>query len=280
MVKKAVILAGGNGTRMLPFTKAVPKELLPIGSVPCIQLLIEECYFAGIKEFYIVINKNKSSLISFFDKNNKSKIYNEKYLLWEKILKEIKVEFIIQGEKLGTAGALSVVEKYITDEPFFVLFPDEVTLSTENSVIEQMLSVYSIKKRTLIAIKSIPKKECYKYGVLDLHKIQNKIFSLNKIIEKPSINTKLPSNYISTGRFIFHQNIFSEIKNILQKGNEYLITDAINNLAITSDILCYEYDGIRCDLGNEDDYMLTNIIFSMQKPTLKRRIKDLITDKI
>ena len=262
-VNKVVILAGGYGTRMYPFTKVVPKELLPIGNVPCIQHVINECYYAKIREVIIVINNSKGILVDYFNRDK------EKNTIYDEINSSMDIKFVLQSKKRGTAAAIYDCKDMLDNEPFGVIFPDELFLDNM-SAIGQLKKSYEKVKAPIIGMKKIKKEDCHKYGIVDF----DKDFTLKKIIEKPAKN-EIISQYINCGRMILNSDIFALFDKLQPVNNEYFLPHLINKM-ISKKIICEVIDGNRYDTGNVNDYFKAVVDFAYNLPELNQYIKSKI----
>ena len=240
-IKKAVIPAAGLGTRMLPATKEIPKELLTIFNRPIIDYIVEEAVQGGITDIIFVTNKDNSLLKKYFKKNlklekhliqkRKSQSLN---LLPNKVFDKINFFFVTQKSPLGLGHAISRVEKFIEEDAFAVLLPDEILLSKSSiSDFKRMISNFSIKGNGQILVETVSKSDLKKYGIVKLNDKKlslGNIKEIKDIIEKPSIS-KAPSNKRVVGRYILPSEIFKYLKKIkLGKDNEFQLTDAIRKI--------------------------------------------------
>ena len=235
MIKQAIIPLAGQGTRLLPLTSVIPKELLPINGKPNLEYIIEECLEAGIKEFIFIISKNKLSIKKYFyndalykkiiKKKNDKRIVEE----FRKIKKYRKmIKFVYQNKPKGTGDAVLKCRKYIKDKFFLMLLPDDLIMNKNCS--KEMINLHKKTKGSIIATKRVDKKTVSRWGILSLIEKKKKYFKIKDVIEKPSIK-QAPSNYAIIGRYILPSKIFSEIKNLKPgQGKEIHITDAIKNL--------------------------------------------------
>ena len=235
MIKQAIIPLAGLGTRLLPLTSVMPKELLPINGKPNLEYILDECLEAGIKEFIFIISKNKSSIKKYFfndvfykkiiKKKNDKRIIEE----FKKIKKYQKmIKFVYQNNPKGTGDAVLKCRKYIKDKFFLMLLPDDLIINKNCS--KEMISLHKRTKGSIIATKRVDKKTVSRWGILDFVEKKKKYFKIKDVIEKPSIK-QAPSNYAVIGRYILPSKIFTEITKLKTgQGGEIHITDAIKNL--------------------------------------------------
>ena len=240
MIKQAIIPLAGLGTRLLPLTSVLPKELLPINGKPGLMYILDECIEAGINEFIFIISKNKSNIKKYFfnDKFYKSIIKKKKdkriikeYLKIKKYQKMIK--FVYQNKPKGTGDAVLKCEKYIKESHFLMLLPDDLIIKQNCS--REMIKLYKVKKSSVIATKTVNKKTVSRWGILSIKNKKKNFFEISDVIEKPNIKSA-PSNFAIIGRYILPKQIMNEIKKLKPgKNNEIHITDAIKNLISKGD---------------------------------------------
>ena len=272
MIKQAIIPLAGQGTRLLPLTSVIPKELLPINGKPNLEYIIEECLEAGIKEFIFIISKNKLSIKKYFyndalykkiiKKKNDKRIVEE----FRKIKKYRKmIKFVYQNKPKGTGDAVLKCRKYIKDKFFLMLLPDDLIMNKNCS--KEMINLHKKTKGSIIATKRVDTKTVSRWGILSLIEKKKNYFKIKDVIEKPSVK-KAPSNYAIIGRYILPAKIFSEIKNLKPgQGKEIHITDAIKNLIYRGENFFGNiFMGKYLDCGTIGGYIQSSIkIFKGQK---------------
>ena len=235
MIKQAIIPLAGLGTRMLPLTSVMPKELMPINGKPNLEYILDECLDAGIKEFIFIISKNKLSIKKYFFNDNfyKKIIKKKKDKRLIKVYKKIKkyqkmIKFVYQNSPKGTGDAVLKCKKFIKDKYFLLLLPDDLIIKKNCS--KEMIKLHKITNGSVIATKRVERKTVSRWGILSLKNRKTTYFQIKDVIEKPSIK-KAPSNFAIIGRYILSTKIFSEIKKLRPgQGGELHITDAIKNL--------------------------------------------------
>ena len=235
MIKQAIIPLAGLGTRMLPLTSVIPKELMPINGKPNLEFIMDECLDAGIKEFIFIISKNKIAIKKYFfnDKFYKKIIKKKKDKRIIKEFKKIKkyqkkIKFVFQNNPKGTGDALLKCQKYIKNKYFLMLLPDDLIINKNCS--KGMIKLFNQKKSSIIATKKVEKKTVSRWGILAVKNRKKNYFQIKDVIEKPSIQ-KAPSNFAIIGRYILPSKILGEIKKLKPgQGGEIHITDAIRNL--------------------------------------------------
>jgi|TARA_B110000438_G_scaffold302991_1_gene362615 UTP--glucose-1-phosphate uridylyltransferase len=235
MIKQAIIPLAGLGTRMLPLTSVMPKELLPINGKPNLEYIMEECIQAGIKQFIFIISRNKMSIKKYFFndnfykkillKKNDKRIKNE-FIKLKKYQKMIK--FVYQNKPKGTGDAILKCKKYLKNKYFLMLFPDDLILKKNCSI--EMIKLHQKTKSSIIATKTVKKKTVSRWGILSVKNKKKNYFEITNVVEKPSL-AKAESNYAIIGRYILPVKIIDEIKKIKPgHGKEIHVTDAIKNL--------------------------------------------------
>ena len=235
MIKQAIIPLAGLGTRMLPLTSVMPKELLPINGKTNLEYILEECLEAGIKEFIFIISKNKLSIKKYFFNDNfykkiikkkKDKRIIEEYKKIKKYQKMIK--FVYQNKPNGTGDAVLKCQRFIKDKYFLMLLPDDLIIKKNCS--KEMIKLHNKTRGSIIATKRVERKTVSRWGILSIKEKKKNHFEIKDVIEKPSIK-KAPSNFAIIGRYILSSKIFNEIKKLKPgQGGEIHITDAIKNL--------------------------------------------------
>ena len=235
MIKQAIIPLAGLGTRMLPLTSVMPKELMPINGKPNLQYILEECIDAGVKEFIFIISKKKLSIKKyFFNDNFYKKIINkkkDKRLIEE--FKKIKryqkmIKFVYQNKPKGTGDAVLKCQKYIKSKYFLMLLPDDLII--KNNCSKEMIRLHKKTNGSIIATKRVERKTVSRWGILSIKNKRKRYFQIKDVVEKPSIK-KAPSNFAIIGRYILPTKIFTEIKKLKPgQGGEIHITDAIRSL--------------------------------------------------
>ena len=235
MIKQAIIPLAGLGTRMLPLTSVMPKELMPINGKPNIEYIIEECLEAGIKEFIFIISKNKSSIKKYFFndhfykkiiKRKKDKRIMREYKKIKKYQKMIK--FVYQNNPRGTGDAVLKCQKFIKNKFFLMLLPDDLIIKHNCS--KEMIRLHKSTNGSVIATKRVKRKTVSRWGILSIKNKKKSYFQIKDVVEKPNTK-KAPSNFAIIGRYILTSKIFGEIKKLKPgQGGEIHITDAIKNL--------------------------------------------------
>ena len=268
MIKQAIIPLAGLGTRLLPLTSVMPKELLPINGKPNLEYIMEECLEAGVKQFIFIISKNKISIKKYFFndsfykkiiKKKKDKRIVEEFRKIKKYQKMIK--FVYQNEPKGTGDAVLKCERLIKSNFFLMLLPDDLIINKNCS--KEMINLHHKTGSSIIATKVVNKKTVSRWGILSFKNKKKNYFQIKDVIEKPSIK-KAPSNYAIIGRYILPSKIFSEISKLKPgRGSEIHITDAIRNLILQGNkFIANIFEGKYLDCGTLKGYINSGIEIS------------------
>lgn len=276
-VRKCVIPVAGMGTRFLPGTKAIPKEMFPIIDKPAIQYIVEEAVNSGIEEILFITSSYKNSVIDHFDKNFeletrlKNSGKEDKLEIVKKVSDLATFTYIRQGEPLGSGHAIRLAKNFVGDEPFAVMYGDDVMMY-DKPVLKQLIDIYEEKDCNVIGVQEVPKELTYKYGIIEYDdKDKNKI---KRIVEKPKVE-EAPSSDAGLGRYIVKPEIFDELERISRgAGNEYQFTDAMLSLMKKQDFYACKFDGKYFDIGSQFGYLKANIEFALRRDDLKDDMKE------
>ncbi|WNQ10418.1 UTP--glucose-1-phosphate uridylyltransferase GalU [Paenibacillus aurantius] len=272
-VRKAIIPAAGLGTRFLPATKAMPKEMLPIVDKPTIQYIVEEAVNSGIEDIIIVTGKGKRAIEDHFDNYfelEQNLLAKGKLDLLDEVQKSAKVEihYIRQKEPLGLGHAIWCARKFIGQEPFAVLLGDDI-VQAEKPCIEQMMELYDEHQCSIIGVQPVGDDEVSRYGIVDAQALQERLYGVNHLVEKPK-KEEAPSNLAILGRYILAPGIFDYLANQEKgTGGEIQLTDAISKLNRKEKVLAYHFDGTRYDVGEKMGFLKTTIDFALEREDLK-----------
>ncbi len=258
MVKKAVIPAAGYGTRNLPITKVLPKEMFPIGGRPAIDFIIEEAEKAGITEVLIILSRTKTMIMDYYDRSLELETfleYKNKTELLDKIkLPNVQIQYVRQPFANGLGDAIKLAKPFVGNDPFAVLLPDEILLAKNKPALSKMIQTYQKSGSSVLGVQREEEKALKNYGVISGVEIKKGLFQLNDIIEKPQTNP--PSNYAVIGRYILKANIFDYLdKQKLGVNKELQLTDAIKEMITEEKVYGLELNGQRFDLGKQSDYL-------------------------
>jgi UTP--glucose-1-phosphate uridylyltransferase len=279
-VRKAIIPAAGLGTRFLPATKAMPKEMLPIVDKPTIQYIIEEAIESGIEDLIIVTGKGKRAIEDHFDHNfelEQNLIEKEKYDLLEKVRHSsgINLHYIRQKEPKGLGHAVWCARKFIGNEPFAVLLGDDIVQS-DIPCLKQLINEYEKTGSSVIGVQTVSVDQTHRYGIIDPLNKEGKLYQVNKFVEKPKEGTA-PSNLAIMGRYILTPEIFELLeKQEIGAGAEIQLTDAIQSLNQQQNVYAYDFDGTRYDVGEKFGFIQTTIEFALQQDELKNDVLNLM----
>ncbi|PQD95591.1 UTP--glucose-1-phosphate uridylyltransferase [Pradoshia eiseniae] len=274
-IKKAIIPAAGLGTRLLPATKALPKEMLPIIDKPMIQYIVEEAIESGIEDILIVTGKGKRAIEDHFDHSHELEqrlFQTEKYELLKKVQHSSKVDihYIRQKEPKGLGHAIWCARKFIGSEPFAVLLGDDI-VQAEIPCMKQLIDKFEETGSAVIGIKEVPREQTHLYGIIDGPLLDNGLVHIQRMVEKPMLNP--PSNYAIMGRYILTPEIFSYLETQeAGAGGEIQLTDAMEKMAANQLVYGYEFSGNRYDVGEKLGYILTTIKLAMQDKELREKV--------
>lgn len=280
-VKKAVIPAAGFGTRFLPATKAMAKEMLPIVDKPTIQFIVEEAIESGIEDILIVTGKSKRPIEDHFDSNieleTNLRDKGKDDLL--KLVQEttgIRIHFVRQSYPLGLGHAVLQAKAFVGDEPFVVMLGDDL-MKDEVPLTRQLIEGYERTYASTIAVMEVPHEETSKYGIIDPdNQLDEDLLNVRRFVEKPKPEDA-PSNYAIIGRYLLTPEIFEILENQeAGAGGEIQLTDAIDTLNKTQRVFAKNFKGQRFDVGDKFGFLATSITYGLQHPEMKDKLKDYI----
>lgn len=283
-VKKAIIPAAGLGTRFLPATKAMPKEMLPIVDKPTIQYIVEEAIASGIEDIIIVTGKGKRAIEDHFDhafELEEALFKKGKTDMLDSVTATSKVEihYIRQKQPLGLGHAIWSARKFIGDEPFAVLLGDDI-VENEKPCLAQLMEQFEETRKSVIGVQKVADAETHRYGIIDPISVDGKLIEVSSFVEKPP-HGSAPSNYAIMGRYILTPEIFEFLgEHEIGAGGEIQLTDAIQKLNETQSVFAYEFDGKRYDVGEKFGFIETTIEFALKRPELRDKLLDLFKDKL
>lgn len=284
-VRKAIIPAAGYGTRFLPATKALPKEMLPIIDTPTIQYIVEEAVKAGIEDIIIVTGKQKRAIEDHFDRNVELEVELEnkgKLELLEKVKYPTtlaKIHYVRQREMAGLGDAILTARSFIGDEPFAVLLGDDVVINEERPAIKQLMDESEKTGCSVIGVQTVPENQTHRYGVIAPKGHEGKLYEVETFVEKPAQGTA-PSNLAIMGRYVLNPGIFKHLeKKHIGIGGEVQLTDAIQMLNEEEKVYAYDFDGARYDVGETVGFVKTTIDFAL-KSDLKDELVPFLKEKL
>ena len=277
-IKKAVLPVAGFGTRFLPATKAIPKEMLPIIDKPLIEYAVEEAVDAGIEEIIFITSHTKIAIENHFDsnfeleekleKNNKKEYIS---LINPDKFKNVTFTYVRQKSQKGLGDAISHASHLINDEPFAILLADDLIIS-DKSCLQQLAEIYYENHSSVLGVNRVQKENISKYGVIEPNVIDGNLFIKN-IIEKPSPD-KAPSDLAVVGRYIFDSEIFHYLEQVTEDGsNEIQLTDAIQLMLSDHKISACEYHGIKFDCGSKSGYVEATIFMGLKDQDIAKALK-------
>ena len=282
-ITKAVIPAAGFGTRFLPYSKAIPKEMLPIIDTPTIEYIVRECVNSGITDVLIIISPGKELIKTHFGHNEKF----EEFLLKKNKLNEldiitelpkiVNVEFTYQYEQLGLGHAVLCAKDFANGEDFALLLGDDIYVSKDKPATLQMIEAYNQTQSSILGTLLVPNEDVSKYGICDpKENSSGSLISLKSVVEKPSID-KAPSNLAIGGRYILSNNIFNYLEN-QQKGvgDEIQLTDSIKRMMEHEDVYALQIDAKRYDIGSRKGFLEATIDFALNRDDLKDACNEII----
>lgn len=282
-VKKAVIPAAGFGTRFLPFTKAVPKEMLPIVDTPTIEYIVREAIESGIEEVLIIINHEKECIRTHFGHNTnleeflKGKNKEAELKIIEELPNTIHVKFTYQEEQLGLGHAVLCAEEFANNEPFALLLGDDLYVGHSTPVTSQLIEAYQKTNCSILGTLKVPQKDVSKYGICKpKNGSNNRLLELESVIEKPAVEVA-PSNLAIGGRYVLTPTIFDFLRNQTKgAGGEIQLTDAILRMMNQEAVYSLEIDGDRYDIGSKKGFLDATIDFALKRKDLQADMKDIL----
>lgn len=279
-VTKVVIPAAGFGTRFLPATKSLPKEMFPIVDTPTLQYVVEEAVNSGITDVLIILGKNKKCIEDHFDyavelenllakagKNAEIKVVRE-------IADMANFHYIRQKEMKGSGHAILLAKAFVGNEPFGVIYGDDVVYNPSSPALSQLIKAYETTGKTIVGCQNVPREEAIKYGVVQPGAVKGRYTEIKGFVEKPPID-KLPSTLASMGRYVLTPDIFDILETTPPSPNgEVYLTDAILTLANTSGAYAYDFEGKRYDVGDKVGYIEASIEYGLRDDTINAKLKD------
>ncbi|MBL3730228.1 UTP--glucose-1-phosphate uridylyltransferase GalU [Lysinibacillus sp. HST-98] len=282
-IRKAIIPAAGLGTRFLPATKAMPKEMLPIVDKPTIQYIVEEAIASGIEDIIIVTGRNKRAIEDHFDnvfELETNLLEKGKIDILEKVQESANVEihYIRQKEPLGLGHAIWCARKFIGEEPFAVLLGDDIVKNNE-PCLKQLITQYEKIEASVIAVQKVSDEDIHRYGVIDPLDSGESLMKVTRFVEKPVLEDA-PSNFAIIGRYVLTPDIFGFLdEKKIGKNGEIQLTDAIELLNNTQDVYAYLFNGQRYDVGEKLGYIETMIDFALERSDLYEEVRTMLLKK-
>ncbi|MGN0675699.1 MAG: UTP--glucose-1-phosphate uridylyltransferase GalU [Oscillospiraceae bacterium] len=282
-IRKAVITAAGYGTRMLPATKSMPKEMLPILDKPAIQYIVEECVSAGITDILIILSRGKHVVEDHFDRSpdlERQLLKSGKQSLYDEIVKVgsmANIMYVRQAEQLGLGHAVLCAKSFACDEPFAVLYGDDVIMG-DDPVIGQLCRAYEKYGKGIVGIKEVPAEDVMRYSSMKLEALEDGNFSISDMIEKPAPE-QIFSNYSILGRCVLPPDIFDILEHTpYGRNNELQLTDAMKALANRDGMIGVDFTGTRYDMGNKLSALKASIEVALKRPDIGGELKTYIKE--
>lgn len=282
-IRKAVIPAAGYGTRFLPVTKSVAKEMLPIIDTPTIEYIVREAMDSGIEEFLIIVSGNKNSIIDYFDNNFeleyqlKQKNKLAELELIKDLPSKINVHFVRQHEQLGLGHAVLCAKEFVGNEPFALLLGDDVYVGNEKPALKQLLDAFDKTSSSILGTLKVRDEDVSKYGICKpLENQEGRLIKLESVVEKPALKDA-PSNLAIGGRYVLTPTIFKYLETQTRgAGGEIQLTDSILRMMAEEDVYSMEIDGQRYDIGSKIGFIKATLEFALKRDDLKAEVLDLI----
>ncbi len=282
-VRKAVIPAAGLGTRFLPATKSLPKEILPIVDKPAIQYVVEEAVAAGLTDILIITGRNKRAIEDHFDRNFELEYYLDRDGKHE-MLKEVEasselaeIHYVRQRDPLGLGHAVSVAREHVGNEPFVVMLPDDIMVD-DAQLLRSMLDTHDRYGRSVLALLEVERDEISSYGCVDALPFHDGLVEVSRIIEKPPVD-EAPSNLAVFGRYVFTADIFDALDRIEPgRGGELQLTDAISLLLDDQSVYGQKFDSGRHDIGQKLGFIRANIELALERDDLGGSVVEMLQD--
>ncbi|EOA9407678.1 UTP--glucose-1-phosphate uridylyltransferase GalU [Staphylococcus aureus] len=276
-IKKAIIPAAGLGTRFLPATKAMPKEMLPILDKPTIQYIVEEAARAGIEDIIIVTGRHKRAIEDHFDSQKELEMVLKekgKSELLEKVQYSTELAnifYVRQKEQKGLGHAISSARQFIGNEPFAVLLGDDI-VESEVPAVKQLIDVYEETGHSVIGVQEVPEADTHRYGIIDPLTKNGRQYEVKKFVEKPGQGTA-PSNLAIMGRYVLTPEIFDYLKTQKEgAGNEIQLTDAIERMNNDNQVYAYDFEGERYDVGEKLGFVKTTIEYALKDDSMREEL--------
>lgn len=273
-VRKAIIPAAGLGTRFLPATKAQPKEMLPIVDKPTLQYIIEEAVASGIEEILIITGRNKKSIEDHFDRSVELELAlahkrkNKLLKMVRHISDMVNIHYVRQKEPKGLGHAIYCARSFVGNEPFAVLLGDDI-VHAKKPCLKQMIEAYDEYKTTILGVQEVAKEDVSKYGIVEGRHIEDRVYKVKGLVEKPSVE-EAPSNVAILGRYIINPAIFEILEHTEPgKGGEIQLTDALKELAGREAMYAYNFEGKRYDVGNKQGFLEATVEFALRREDLR-----------
>jgi UTP--glucose-1-phosphate uridylyltransferase len=283
-IRKAVILAAGYGTRFLPATKSVPKEMLPLVDRPVIQYIVDEAVAAGLEEIIMVTSASKRAIEDYFSHDFELEhvlAAAQKHAALAAVRRpaEIPMTFVHQKERLGNGHAVLITRRVVGDEPFAIFFPDDVIFH-ETPAIRQLMDVYERYGNTVLAVQRVPPEQVAQYGIIDPRPVAPRVYDVRRVVEKPPL-PEAPSDLATVGRFVVTPEIFDVLEATPPgRSGEIWLMDAFDRLLQRQPVYAYEYEGARFDTGQPIGLLKASLFLALQRDDLRPELEAYIRSLI
>ena len=283
-IRKAVILAAGYGTRFLPATKSVPKEMLPLVDRPIIQYIVDEAVAAGLDQIIMVTSASKRAIEDYFSREFELEhvlAAGQKHSALAAVRRpaEIPVTFVHQKERLGNGHAVLITRRVVGDEPFAIFFPDDVIFH-ETPAIRQLMDVYERYGNTVLAVQRVPPEQVPQYGIIDPRPVAPRVYDVRRVVEKPPL-LEAPSDLATVGRFVVTPEIFDVLEATPPgRSGEIWLMDAFDLLLQRQPVYAYEYEGARFDTGQPIGLLKASLFLALQRDDLRPELEAYIRSLI
>jgi UTP--glucose-1-phosphate uridylyltransferase len=283
LIRKAVIPAAGFGTRFLPASKSIPKEMIPVVDKPTIQYVVEEAVQAGIEEILVIVSSGKDAIREHFAPHDAlehllEKKGKAKELKCVRSLSDMaKMHYVHQESMRGLGDAIRYAKDFADGDPFAILLGDTVIRShTKISVLQSMVQIHDKHESSVIALRAMPRSSISQYGVISGKAIGDRLFEIDQLVEKPDA-AQAPSLLAVSARYIVTSRIFEHLEGTRPGfGGEIQITDALNTLAQREKMLGFQFEGERLDIGNKLEFIKSNVIMGLEQPDMKADLEDFL----
>jgi len=283
-VRKAIIPAAGLGTRFLPATKAVPKEMIPIVDRPTIEYIVEEAVASGIEEILIITGRNKKAIEDHFDRAielemNLERDGKREFLeLVDKSTNMANIHYIRQKNPKGLGHAISCAKAFVGNEPFAVMLGDDI-VDSEIPCLKQLIDAYDKYGTSILGVQEVARENVNKYGIVKGNKINSREYIVEDLVEKPKVE-EAPSNVAILGRYIITPEIFDILEDTKPgKGNEIQLTDGLRTLIEKQSMYAYIFEGRRYDVGDKLGFLEATVEFALKRKDLQENFKNFLKEK-
>lgn len=285
-VRRAVIPAAGLGTRFLPATKAVPKEMLPIVDKPTIQYIVEEAMASGIEDILVITSRSKEAIENHFDRSaeleqNLEEKQKDDLLKMVREISDIRIHYVRQKEPKGLGHAILCAKQFIGDEPFAVLLGDDVVYNDKKPALRQLIDVYEKTGASVLGVQQVPHEKVSSYGVVAVKPTEDaRTFAVTDMVEKPAVD-KAPSDLAVLGRYVITPEIFEILEHTAPgKGNEIQLTDGLCTLLQSQSVYAYNFEGRRYDVGDKQGFLEATVEYALRRPELREKFVAYLKDVV